>query len=964
MDIPDEKKRELVQKAQGTKHQKEQMLERILGTTDIFDPEPVEEEIKKREAKGKTREETLLKYWRKWISEHMKTLPKRKPSTKSKSNEPIRIPLLPEGSAEVDIPEFYAVEKKRNRKNKKTGAIKTETSYKIVNPLTQERNIATRDGAKPIKIVRKEVDKVSAVPLVSESIPLSKFSATDQRLVKAFNDARKEYDEDGIHPKNRRDKSAFQVKERGRPEVLPKNIIHHMANGTSKASEKLRRALAGHREEEEKEEREDLQEEKEGEVGDFGDDRGDDGGDAPDAPRRRGRPRKYRTPEEAREAKTKATVASNRRRAIEREQERQRAERERAVNASRQESRHNTRQRRGLGIMSSAKKLVKDLSAKVSATASVLANGVSDYSPQIRALLTKYGDKKVVKIVIGRTPVQSAISTAINAVSFGQFNKNMKKTGYDAIYHLFLELTLEGNIPIRLEKNEVITMTEGHPPKDKMEKDESVVVQTPVSLKELLDNAKQKEGDRFFKYDSANNNCQTFVYNVLSASNLLTPQAEAFVKQDTKALFENATLTRKIAHNITELGAKANVLMKGAGTGDGIDNPELYEKAKKIADEKYKKPSAYKSGFIVKTYKEMGGTYSGKKTNKGIGRWFKEDWKDVGHQEYPVYRPTKRVSKDTPLTPQEIDPSHLKEQIALKQEIKGDSNLPPFQGKGVEDYVVQSVIFPHSYGIPEARKWLKTNGYKSPKVDVEKNTIRFRQMTPSAVKKQGFTEYRNKEIGDGILLCLVYKKKISDKDMPKFAKGSQEAKDYMAKLRASRGKKGGSVEGEPILQMGGGLYAGKGLYAGGGLYAGKGLYAGGGASACVEAEDSSSSDEEPEGRGIPTKVIIHHHHHYDGSHMEGGNALKKFGKELGKDALQAVAKKAIPIATTTAGAYLGGLTGNPVAGAKLGSMAGNKLAGMADKKIEGLGVKPHMVKGSQEAKDHMRRLREMRKSKC
>jgi hypothetical protein len=45
-----------------------------------------------------------------------------------------------------------------------------------------------------------------------------------------------------------------------------------------------------------------------------------------------------------------------------------------------------------------------------------------------------------------------------------------------------------------------------------------------------------------------------------------------------------------------------------------IDNIELYNKVKQIADEKYPKPSAYKSGFIVKTYKSMGGTYSGKKS--------------------------------------------------------------------------------------------------------------------------------------------------------------------------------------------------------------------------------------------------------------------------------------------------------------------------------------------------------------
>jgi len=123
--------------------------------------------------------------------------------------------------------------------------------------------------------------------------------------------------------------------------------------------------------------------------------------------------------------------------------------------------------------------------------------------------------------------------------------------------------------------------------------------------------------------------------------------------------------------------------------GKGIDNPELYEEAKKIADDTYKKPSAYKSGFIVKKYKELGGTYSGKKENKGINRWFKEEWKDVGKKDYPVYRPTKRITKDTPLTVQEISPSNLKKQIDLKQIIKGDANLPPFlsdlkkEGKGL-----------------------------------------------------------------------------------------------------------------------------------------------------------------------------------------------------------------------------------------------------------------------------------------
>jgi len=112
-------------------------------------------------------------------------------------------------------------------------------------------------------------------------------------------------------------------------------------------------------------------------------------------------------------------------------------------------------------------------------------------------------------------------------------------------------------------------------------------------------------------------------------------------------------------------------------------NKKLYEKVKKIADEKYKKNSAYKSGFIVKTYKEMGGKYKGEKKEKdGLSRWYKEDWKDIGDGEYPVYRPTKKVTKDTPLTPDEIKPSNLEKQIKLKQKYKGKKNLPKFEEKG------------------------------------------------------------------------------------------------------------------------------------------------------------------------------------------------------------------------------------------------------------------------------------------
>ena len=97
-------------------------------------------------------------------------------------------------------------------------------------------------------------------------------------------------------------------------------------------------------------------------------------------------------------------------------------------------------------------------------------------------------------------------------------------------------------------------------------------------------------------------------------------------------------------------------------------NPILYEKVKKNIYAKYPKHSAYRSGLLVQEYKKQ---YKGDKPytpdncKKPLSRWFKEGWANQrGNTGYKfksdVYRPTKRISKDTPttfgeLTKKEID---------------------------------------------------------------------------------------------------------------------------------------------------------------------------------------------------------------------------------------------------------------------------------------------------------------------
>jgi uncharacterized short protein YbdD (DUF466 family) len=119
----------------------------------------------------------------------------------------------------------------------------------------------------------------------------------------------------------------------------------------------------------------------------------------------------------------------------------------------------------------------------------------------------------------------------------------------------------------------------------------------------------------------------------------------------------------------------------------------LYDETKKDIMKIYKKSSAYSSGAIVKQYKKSFlkkygpniSPYIDDNQTKNLKRWYKEKWIDISpligikdNDHYPLYRPSRKISKDTPTTYEEIPIKRLKEQYELKQKIKGHKNLPPF----------------------------------------------------------------------------------------------------------------------------------------------------------------------------------------------------------------------------------------------------------------------------------------------
>ena len=115
-------------------------------------------------------------------------------------------------------------------------------------------------------------------------------------------------------------------------------------------------------------------------------------------------------------------------------------------------------------------------------------------------------------------------------------------------------------------------------------------------------------------------------------------------------------------------------------------DPKLYDEIKtrirKQLEQNQKPWSAYASGRLVKTYKREyakrnpnKNPYIGKKPSKlqkGLKRWFAENWiSDTGHYKYTsknsVYRPSKRVTPDTPITFDELSTKQLKKAKRIKK---------------------------------------------------------------------------------------------------------------------------------------------------------------------------------------------------------------------------------------------------------------------------------------------------------
>ena len=187
-------------------------------------------------------------------------------------------------------------------------------------------------------------------------------------------------------------------------------------------------------------------------------------------------------------------------------------------------------------------------------------------------LKSQDANSQIVDLHLGRKPIVSGIRKALNALSFGGFNKVAKKLGYDDVYHNYIVATIKepnGQYKnFKLEKNQTVT-------KQPMRTSDFDAKLTKIDLKgkkltakELIEKAQHRDPN-FWVYDGATQNCQKFTKDIIEGNNLgVSDEAKKddLKPQNTVELIDSLGVFKHVPRLITNIaGNISQVTNVGAG---------------------------------------------------------------------------------------------------------------------------------------------------------------------------------------------------------------------------------------------------------------------------------------------------------------------------------------------------------------------------------------------------------------
>jgi len=194
------------------------------------------------------------------------------------------------------------------------------------------------------------------------------------------------------------------------------------------------------------------------------------------------------------------------------------------------------------------------------------------FNPTITKLIGIYGDEIINTITVYRKPIQSYINTVLNTLSFGRFNKNLKETNYDKLFHLYMIVTIGEYNWFIVEKNERINIAKIKTIDNKIENRPVNLNNQKLSLNMLFNNTIKEIGiDNFFIYKSHSWNCQNFIYNILKSNNLLNDDLNTFILQDTEKIFNKLGYLKTFSDTLTNTAANIDIIARGGKLSNNED---------------------------------------------------------------------------------------------------------------------------------------------------------------------------------------------------------------------------------------------------------------------------------------------------------------------------------------------------------------------------------------------------------
>jgi hypothetical protein len=176
-----------------------------------------------------------------------------------------------------------------------------------------------------------------------------------------------------------------------------------------------------------------------------------------------------------------------------------------------------------------------------------------------RDILEKYGNDRIVKIQLCRTPISQKFQEILNL-----YKKFTGGKQHDTFFHLYMVCYLESGKTITVEKNQEINV-EMYKKREVQECIDVNIGSKYLTPNIMLERTKKGMGDkRFHSYDSISNNCQIFIFNLMKYNDIYINEfIKNFVLQDTSKLLNK--FAQKLARFATDTANRLGLILEGEG---------------------------------------------------------------------------------------------------------------------------------------------------------------------------------------------------------------------------------------------------------------------------------------------------------------------------------------------------------------------------------------------------------------